>query len=79
MGRTGLWFSIGTVLALAAGSAVAAEQLYDVRDYGARADGKTLCTQAIQKAIDKCGEDGGAELAPGTPEMALSKIANRAR
>jgi polygalacturonase len=28
-------------------------------DYGARADGQQLCTNAIQRAIDACGADGG--------------------
>ncbi|MCP4608009.1 MAG: hypothetical protein GY845_04770 [Planctomycetes bacterium] len=41
------------------GSVLAAETVYDVRDYGAKADGKTLCTNSIQKAIDKCAKDGG--------------------
>ena len=35
------------------------ESVYDVRDYGAKADGKTLCTKSIQAAIDKCAADGG--------------------
>jgi len=38
----------------------AAQALYDVRDYGAKADGQALCTQAIQKAIDECSNAGGA-------------------
>ena len=32
---------------------------FDVRDFGAVADGKTLNTPSIQKAIDKCSESGG--------------------
>ncbi|MBL7189250.1 MAG: glycoside hydrolase family 28 protein [Phycisphaerae bacterium] len=49
-------------------SALGAEKVYDVRDSGAKADGKTLCTSAIQKAIDQCSKDGGGTvyLAPGT-------------
>ena len=49
-------------------SAVGAEKIYDVRDCGARADGRTLCTGAIQKAIDQCHKDGGGTVyfAPGT-------------
>jgi polygalacturonase len=53
---------------LVMGSAVGAEEVYDVRDFGAEGDGKTLCTGAIQKAIDQCGADGGGTvyLAPGS-------------
>jgi polygalacturonase len=40
-------------------SAFGAAGLYDVREYGAKADGKTLCTEAIQKAIDQCARDEG--------------------
>ena len=32
---------------------------YDVTDFGAKGDGLTLCTEAIQKAIDRCSADGG--------------------
>ena len=32
---------------------------YSVIKYGAKADGKTLNTKAIQKAIDDCADDGG--------------------
>jgi len=56
------------VLLFAATSAAGAEKVYDVRDYGAKGDGKTLCTGAIQRAIDRCSKDGGGTvyLAPGT-------------
>lgn len=49
-------------------SVFGAEKIYDVRECGAKADGKTLCTDAIQKAIDQCHKDGGGTvyLAPGT-------------
>lgn len=29
---------------------------YNITDYGALADGKTMCTEAIQRAIDLCGK-----------------------
>lgn len=31
----------------------------DIREYGAVGDGKTMNTQAIQRAVDRCGRDGG--------------------
>ena len=68
MGRIRVWISVGAVCILAAGSAIAAEELYDVRDYGAKPGGKTLCTTSIQKAIDACSQSGGGTvyLPPGT-------------
>ena len=47
------------VCLLAVNFVIGAEAVYDVRDYGAEADGKTLCTRAIQAAIDKCAASGG--------------------
>ena len=38
---------------------IAGEVLYDVRDYGAKGDGKMLCTATIQKVIDTCSASGG--------------------
>ncbi len=56
------------LLAFYACQASAAEVRYDIRDFGATADGRTLCTEAIQKAIDRCSTDGGGTvyLPPGT-------------
>ncbi len=40
-------------------SVFGAEIIYDIRDYGAKPDGKTICTKSIQKAIDESAENGG--------------------
>jgi len=48
------------VLIGAVGSIVAGENnVYDAVDYGATPDGRTICTTAIQNAIDECSADGG--------------------
>lgn len=41
---------------------------FNACDYGARADGKTICTKVIQKTIDACAEAGGGTVvfSPGT-------------
>lgn len=36
-----------------------AQKVYNIRDYGAISDGKTVTTKAIQKAIDTCSNTGG--------------------
>ena len=37
-------------------------QTYNVEEYGAKADGKTNCAIAIQKAIDRCSKNGGGKV-----------------
>jgi len=39
--------------------AATAEHVYDIRDYGAAPGGKTLCTSAIQTAVDRRAAGGG--------------------
>jgi len=38
---------------------LASAKVFDVRQFGAKGDGKTLDTPAIQKALDECGNTGG--------------------
>ena len=39
---------------------------FNITDYGAVADGKTICTEAIQRAIDLCCEGGTVFIPKGT-------------
>lgn len=57
---------IGFVVAAQAALA-SSPGVFNIRDYGALGDGKTLDTQAIQKAIDVCASVGGGQvrLSPG--------------
>jgi hypothetical protein len=54
----------------------AGTKVYNIVDFGAKGDGQTLCTQALQAAVDACTKDqGGTVLVPagvfviGTVEM----------
>jgi polygalacturonase len=53
-----------TLLSVIAGwsfvtAAYALEETVDIRQFGALPDGKTLCTNNIQEAVDKCAAAGG--------------------
>ena len=44
--------------------AAAPPQIFDVREYGAKGDGRTFDTAAIQQALDDCGKTGGTVKLP---------------
>ena len=50
------------------GKSVISNDIYNITSFGAKPDGKTLNTQAIQKAIDECFKRGGGTVLvpPGT-------------
>ena len=70
--------TVAAVLALAAGGAAARDGECNVRDYGARADGK-LATAPIQRAIDDCARRGGGtvRLPPGRYVSGTLMLASR--
>ena len=51
--------SVLSVVFLLIGFIAFSQKTYNVVDFGARGDGATVNTESIQKAIDKCNEDGG--------------------
>src|SRR5579883_553612 len=80
------WIGAASAVSLASGAAAAQSstpaaalagvRTYNIVDFGAKGDGKTLDTQAVQAAIDACTKDqGGTVLVPagvfviGTVEM----------
>jgi len=52
----------GLLAASVRGGQAGPPPFYDVRSYGAVADGVTLTTAALQKAVDACGADGGGKV-----------------
>lgn len=68
--------SLGAEPRAAAAPGSLGARVYDIRDFGAKGDGKTLDTAALQAAIDACNRDqGGTVLVPagtfviGTTEL----------
>jgi polygalacturonase len=56
------WALLFVPMAIVSGGAaesLPAPKVFDVRQFGAKGDGKTLDTAAIQKALDECGNAGG--------------------
>ncbi|MBC8467899.1 MAG: hypothetical protein H8D56_00390, partial [Planctomycetes bacterium] len=51
--------SFGLLLIISPITVGSATKTYNILDFGAKHDGKTLCTQAIQNAVDQCAEIGG--------------------
>jgi len=52
-------FALTALLLAPLAALCAADTVFDPCRFGAKPDGKTLCTQAIQKAIDACAAAGG--------------------
>lgn len=65
--KTTMWIRLAMTTVLALGMATAGAKTYNAGSYGAKGDGVTLDTRAIQAAIDAAARDGGTVvLSPGT-------------
>ena len=62
--KKGLFIKVNVITLLMVSHFVSIAQVFNIKDFGAIADGKTVNTNAIQKAIDKCSEKGGQVLIP---------------
>jgi polygalacturonase len=67
MSKFGFLLSAVLVGLLSVAGVCGAENAFDIRQFGAQGDGKTLCTQAIQQAVERCAAAGGGTvfLPPG--------------
>jgi polygalacturonase len=54
--------AFGVERAQAQANAVIPQYVFDIRDFGAVGDGKTLCTRHIQMAVDTCAKAGGSRV-----------------
>ena len=53
---------------------MAGHRRFDVTEYGAQADGRTLCTDSVQRAIDDCHANGGG-VAGGVAALGIAVVA----
>jgi len=51
-----------TIIAVVLSISMPGIAAHDIADFGAKPDGQTLCTDAIQTAIDKCAAGGGGTI-----------------
>jgi len=51
--------SFGILLLISPITVGSAKKTYNILNFDAKPDGKILCTQAIQNAVDQCAENGG--------------------
>ena len=51
--------SFGLLFLISTTTVGSQNKVYNVLDFGAVPNGKTLCTQAIQSAVDQCSKEGG--------------------
>ena len=50
------------------------EKIFNVVDFGAVADGVTINTESVQRAIDACAEQGGGTVLFSRGEFVLSTV-----
>jgi polygalacturonase len=60
--RVSVLFVVAVVLLLFGAVCWADDGVYNITDFGAKGDGKTMNTAAIQSAIDACNKAGGGRV-----------------